>query len=213
MNLVLKHYTKLKPLICTVVSGDIDKLVTVRCNDIEHKDVHFRKGDPVILGTLGNNDELQLYGGRILATTPLDDNFLICTKKVKAESEEELRRRGFYRYPTSLLADVKVVGANNWEDACIIDISYSGMRIYSGGNFDIGSNIELNIYLNDNILKFDAIIVRKTKTFKRNEYGIQILNQLNHNVYAEQKKIYQIIKNQIDLLYRYSQDYNLNIHI
>ena len=183
MTLVLRHYTKIKTMNCSVVSGDINKLVTVKFDDTDCKNVNLLKGDPVLLGIIGNNNEIQLFGGRIIAIT--DGNLLICPKEVKTEVLE--LRRDYYRYPVSLLADVKVVDTPNWKDACIIDISYSGMRICSEANLNIGSIIEINIYLSNNVTKFQAIIVRKSKTFNRFEYGTKILKDIN-DIYVIQKK-------------------------
>lgn len=196
MTLVLKHYSKIKTMNCSVVSGDINKLVTVRFDDTDCKNVNPLKGDPVLLGIVGNTNEIQMYGGRVIAIT--DGNLLICSKEVKTE-ELELRR-DYLRFPVSLLADVKVVGVHNWEDACIIDVSYSGMRICSDANFNVGSIIELNVFLSNNVSKFEAVIVRKTKTFNRFEYGTKIIKGKN-DIYAIQKKIYNILREETFLVY------------
>lgn len=207
MNLVLKHYAKLKPLRCTVVSGDINKLITIKFDTIKSKDISFIKGDPVILAMLGYDGELQLYGGRVIAITLNNDNYLIFSKRIKADSAE-LKRRKFFRYPASLLADVKLTGTSNWEDACIIDISYSGMRIYSKGNYEIGNILELNIFLSNNILTFEAVVARKTKSFNRNEYGIQIINKERSNLYITKNKIYQVLRDENALIYKHLLGYN-----
>lgn len=196
MTLVLKHYTRVKTMNCSVVSGDINKLVTVRFDDTDCKNVNLLKGDPVLLGIIGSNNEIQLYGGRVIAIT--DGNLLICPKEVKSEALE--LRRDYFRYPVSLLADVKVVDTPNWEDACIIDISYSGMRICSGANLKIGSIIEINVYLSNNVTKLEAEIVRKSKTFNRFEYGTKILIDKN-DIYVIQKKIYNILREETYLVY------------
>lgn len=207
MNLVLKHYAKLKPVRCTVVSGDINKLITIRIDNIKRKDISFIKGDPVLLAMLGNDGELQLYGGRVIAITINNDNYLIFSKRIKADSVE-LKRRQYFRYPASLLADVKQTGTSNWEDACIIDISYSGMRIYSKGIYEIGNSVELNIFLSNNILTFEAVVTRKTKSFNRNEYGIQIINRERSNLFITKNKIYQVLKDENALIYKYLLGYN-----
>ncbi|PYG85855.1 PilZ domain-containing protein [Ruminiclostridium sufflavum DSM 19573] len=200
MSLVLKHYTKLKPIACKALSGDINKLITVRLDGVQHRDMAILKGDPVILGMLGYNDEPLIYGGRVIAINPRKDSFLICSKRADAQAEE-LRRREFFRYPASLIADVKPAGLGKWEDACIIDISYSGMRIYSAGKFEVDSIIELNVFSGNSILKFDAMISRKTKNFNRNEYGIQIINEDKNNIYATQNKIFKILRAETSLMY------------
>ncbi len=204
MTLVLKHYTKIRTMNCSVVSGDINKLVTVRFDDTDCKSVNLLKGDPVLLGIAGKNSELQIYGGRIIAFT--DGNYLICSKEVKTDVLE--LRRKYFRHPVSLLADVKVVGDHNWEDACIIDVSYSGMRICSEANFNTGSIIEINVFLSNNVSKFEAIIVRKAKTFSRFEYGTKIIKDKN-DIFVIQKKIYNILREEISLVYNPFVDYNV----
>ncbi|QNU67720.1 PilZ domain-containing protein [Ruminiclostridium herbifermentans] len=204
MTLVLKHYTKIRTMNCSIVSGDISKLVTVRFDDTDCKNVIMLKGDPVLLGIIGKNNEIQIYGGRVIAFT--DGNLLIYSKEVKTDVLE--LRRKYFRHPVSLLADVKIVGAPNWEDACIIDVSYSGMRICSVANYSIGSIIEINVFLSNNVSKFEALIVRKAKNFNRFEYGAKILIDKN-DIFGIHKKIYNILREELSIIYTSFVDYNV----
>lgn len=207
MDLVLKHYSKLKTMSCSVVSGNINnKLVTVRLDDADCN-LNLLKGDPVLLGTVENFNKMQVYGGRVIAIN--DNDLLIYSKAVKTDVLE--LRRDYLRYPVSILADVKLVNRHSWKDACIIDVSYSGMRIYSEADFNIGSIIELNVFLSNNVTKFEGIVVRKAKSFNKFEYGIKI-NKNKNDIFMIHKKIYNILKEEKSSLYKHFVEYNLKVY-
>lgn len=203
INLVLRHYNKLKPINCSVVSGDINKLFTVKFDDNETKEADIIKGDPVLIGMLSNPDNFEINGGNVVATTPKENSYIICSQKVEWLSTEKDERREFDRYPMSLLADIKRVGSTKREAACIKDISYAGMCIFSTEDFELEDNIDINLYFSNNVLTFEATIKRKSKCFGRSEYGVQIVHRDKNAMYAAQNQVATILQNERDLMYRH----------
>ena len=200
LNLVLRHYSKLKPINCTVLSGDVKKLFTVRFGENESREADFLKGDPVLIGLLSQHENLDINGGSVVAAMPKENSYIICSNEVEPFIRE---KREFDRYPTSLLADIKIVGSSKREAACIKDISYAGMCIYSTGDFEIDSTIDINLYFSSNVITFEAVVLRKTKYFGRNEYGLQILHRDKNAMYSAQSQVATIIQNEKDIMLRH----------
>lgn len=204
VSLVLRHYNKFKPISCIAISGDINKLFTIKFDDNENKNngAEIIKGDPVLIGVLKDEEDLQVSGGSVLGITPQNDEYIICSNKV-AELTKELDKREFNRFPTSLLGDIKVVDTNTRLSACIKNISYSGMCVFSNGDFEIDDVVEIGIYMSNNVSKYDGTVVRKEKSFGRNEYGIQIIHRDKNAMYAAQSQIANLVQNERELMYRH----------
>lgn len=200
LTLVLRHYSKLKPINCTVISGDIRKLFTVKFGENESKEADFFKGDPVLIGLLSQQESIEINGGSVVAAIPRENSYIICSNEVEVFTKE---KREYNRYPTSLLADIKLVGSSKREAACIKDISYAGMCIYSTGDFEIDSVLDINLYFSVNVITFEAVVLRKTKLFGRNEYGLQILHRDKNAMYSAQSQVATIIQNEKDLMLRH----------
>lgn len=210
INLVLRHYNKLKPINCLVVSGDINKLFTVKFDDNETKEADIIKGDPVLIGILSNPDNFVINGGSVVAATPKENSYIICSQNVEWLSSDK-ERREFDRYPTSFLADIKLVGTTKRAAACIKDISYSGMCIFSTEDFEIEDNIDINLYFSNNVLTFEGTIKRKSKCFGRCEYGIQLVHRDKNSMYVAQNQVATLIQNERDLMYRHLSCVHLKI--
>lgn len=201
-KLVLKHYNKVKPINCTIISGDINKLFTVKLNDNESTGAEIIKGDPILIGVLNDDENLRMIGGNVVGATPQDEKYIICFNEV-INIPKELDKRGYDRYPVSLLGDIKVMDTNKRDTACIKDISYSGMCIYSTGDFSINDIVEVTIYLSSNVSKFDGTIMRKATVYGRNEYGIQIIHRDKNSMEATKNLLFSLIQSEKELMYRH----------
>lgn len=122
LGLVLRHYNKLKPMNCSVISGDTSKLFTVKINDNDGYGVDMLKGDPVLIVTLSLDDTLQINGGSVVGVTPEEDKYIICSNDI-VNIAKQLEKRQYDRYPTSLLGDIKLINTNKREKAYIKDLS------------------------------------------------------------------------------------------
>lgn len=210
INLVLKHYNKIKPINCTVLSGDIRKIFTVKFNENENNGTGMIKGDPVLIGVLDRDNALQVHGGSVVSGTPQEDEYILCSNEVVKMSNDQEKRQ-FERYPSSLLGDIKLLNSSKREASCIKDISYSGMGVYSEGDFNIDDIVEVTIYLSNNVTRFDGTIMRKELTFGRHEYGIQIIHRDKTTMEASKSQIYNLLQSEKELMLRHILSANLKI--
>lgn len=211
VNLVLRHYNKLKPINCTVISGDTNKLFTVELNDNEGKGLNMIKGDPVLIGVLDNDDSLHVKGGSVVGVTQQEDKYIICSNSELANMPKELEKRQYARYPTSLLGQIKLENSNKRENLCLKDFSYSGMCIFSTGDFCVKDSVEVSIYLSNSVAIYDGTVIRKTISYGRNEYGIQIIHRDRNSMYSTQTQLTSIIQNEKELIYRHLLNSNFKL--
>lgn len=209
-NIVLRHYNKLKPINCTVISGDVNKIFTVQADEGDKAGAEIYKGDPVLIGILKNDESVQINGGIVIGATPEEDKYIICSNE-NINIAKELEKRKYDRYPVSLFGDVKAMATNRREDACIKDISYSGMCIYSTGDFEVNDIVEINLYLSNSVTRFDGTVIRKALNFGRNEYGIQIVHRDKVAMDAAMSVIFNLIQGENELINRHllSSKFNL----
>lgn len=201
-NLVLRHYNKLKPINCTFVSGDCSKIFTVKIGENENFEAKMIKGDPVLVGILDTNEMLTVNGGSVVGTNPNEDQYIICSNNV-INIAKELEKRQYERFPTSLLGEIKHMESSKKESACIKDFSYSGMCLYSTGDFEINDVIEISVFLSNSVSKYDATIIRKAKNFGRNEYGIQIIHRDKNSMYSTEAQLSGWVQAEKELIYRH----------
>ncbi len=199
IDLVLRHYNKLKPINCKVVSGDKDNLFTVEIIDSECKGLEVIKGDPILIGTLNNDDSLNISGGSVIGFNEQNNRYILCKNELLSNTVE---RREFERYPTSLIGEIKCQNTNNREILFLKDFSYLGMGAYSTGEFDIDDIVDISIYLSNNVATFDGTVIRKRINFGRNEYGIQILHRDKNSMFSTQSQLINIVQNEKNLIHR-----------
>jgi hypothetical protein len=201
VSLVLRHYNKFKPISCEIISGEINKLFTVKFNDNENNGAEIIKGDPVLIGVLKGED-IVVNGGSVIGATPKEDKFIICSDDI-VNMTKELDKREYDRYPASLLGDIKLINSGKRDATCIKNISYSGMCIYSDADYEINDEVEITIYLSNNVSKYDGTVIRKTKNFGRNEYGIQIIHRDKNSIESTKNQLFGLVQNEREIMYRY----------
>lgn len=202
VSLVLRHYNKLKPINCTVISGDTNKMFTVEFSDNECKGIEMLKGDPVLIGTLNEDDSMQLIGGSVVGCTYQTDKYIICSSEMAVMSKE-MEKRKYERYPTSLLGEIKLVNSNKRASVCLKDFSYSGVGVYSTENFEVEDSVEIQIYLSNTVVVYDGTVIRKTVSFGRNEYGISIIHRDKNSMYSTQAMLNNLVQSEKDLMYKH----------
>lgn len=203
LTIVLKNYSKLKPINCTVISGDIKKLFTVKIDENVSKKAEFIKGDPVLIGLASSNEKIKIWGGSVIATMPTENSYIICSKEFE-EYPQELENREIERYDTSLLANIKLINTSKREAACIKNISFTGMCILSTGEYEVNDIVDIELYFSSNVLIYEAEILTKLKHFNRNEYGVQLKHRDKNAMYTAKGIIDSIIQNDKDLMLRHS---------
>lgn len=201
-NLVLRHYNKVRPINCSIVSGDTKKVFTVKIDDNEKNGAEILKGDPVLVGFLENDDSLNINGGNIVGAMPKEDEYIIYANNPE-NIAAEMERRQYERFPTSLLGEMKLSGSSIREPICIKDFSYSGMCVYSTDEFSEKDEVEVSAYLSNTVVKYDATVVRKALNFGRFEYGIQILHRDKNSMYATQSQLTNFMQSEKEVIYRH----------
>lgn len=202
VDLVLRHYNKLKPISCKVLSGDINNIFTVEIIDNESKGLEVIKGDPILIGTLSNDDSLNVTGGNVISFNKQNDTYILCKNELGTLSKD-LDRREYERFPTSLMGEIKDQNSINRESIFLKDFSYLGMGAYSTGEFEVDDIVDISIYLSNNVATFDGAIKRKCKSFGRNEYGIQIVHRDKNSMISTQSQIVSLIQNEKNLIYKH----------
>jgi len=180
--LSIQHYFQLKPVSCIVVSGDIDSFFTAKTLEPIKIGSRIIKGDPIIIGALQNNNEVEVTGGRVIAVNDAEGHIIVSPDKIY-DSED---RRKFERYPVSLSGNITChKSGGKREDAYIKDMSHAGFCVYSKADLHSGDNVEVDIYLHNNVFNICGTIMRKSVSYGRYEYGIQ-------TVYKDKSSMYSI---------------------
>ncbi|QNU67831.1 PilZ domain-containing protein [Ruminiclostridium herbifermentans] len=201
VDLVLRHYNKIRPINCKVVSGDEDNLFTIEIVDNESKGLEVIKGDPVLIGTLNKDDSLNLAGGSVIGANKQNHKYILCKNEVLNISKEQEKRQ-YERFPTSLLGEIKYENSSDRASLYIKDFSYLGMGVYSSGDFNIDDKVDISIFLSNNVVTFDGSIVRKKINFGRNEYGIQIIHRDKNSMLSTQAQLNNLVQNERNLIHR-----------
>ncbi|HEX2927861.1 MAG TPA: PilZ domain-containing protein [Ruminiclostridium sp.] len=201
-SLVLRHYNKVKPINCSIISGDTKKVFTVKLHEGEKSGAEILKGDPVLIGFLKNDDTLNINGGNIVGAMPKEDEYIIYSNNPE-NIAIEMERRQYERFPTSLLGEMKLADSSKREPICIKDFSYAGMCVYSTDDFNEEDEVEASVFLSSSVIKYDAKIVRKTINFGRFEYGVQLLHRDKNSMYATQNQLTTLMQNEKELIYRH----------
>jgi hypothetical protein len=202
VDLVLRHYNKLKPINCKVVSGDEENLFTIEIVDNENKGLDVIKGDPVLICTLDKDDSLNITGGSVIGANKEKHRYILCKNEILNISKE-MEKRQNERFPTSLLGEIKSDNSSDRESLYIKDFSYLGMGVYSPGDYNIDDKVDISIYLSNNVVTFDGSIVRKKVSFGRNEYGIQLIHRDKNAMISTQSQLNTLVQNEKNLIYRH----------
>lgn len=198
--LALHHYSRMKPLKCSIVSGDIDNFFTVKAKEKIEFENDIVKGDPVIIGTPAGNDDVRVFGGSVIAINKDTGTLVISPDKVLNFPN----RREHERFPVSLFGYIRCHEDSKGKSfACIKDMSYGGFRIYTGADLKTGDSIELDIYFDHNVFSVSGIVVRQSVCYGRNEYGIQIIYREKDSISTVKDYLDRLLENEKELLKRH----------
>ena len=187
--LALRHYSRLRPINCNIVSGSTDSFFTVKIND--PIDVDIRKGDPVTFGKLENESNTKILGGSIISAS--SNNLVISSDSNKCEIE----RRKNERYPVSIYGNIKFgpkkqITTTIW----VKDISCDGLRILTDAKLGLNEDIEIDLFNQNNLLNLECKVVRKSSLYDRNEYGLQIKFRDKNAIFSLREYLDILIKNE-----------------
>ncbi len=197
-SLILRHYSRTKPLKCVIVSGDVNNFFTAQIKEPVELDSEITKGDPVIFG-IKINDDVKITGGSIIAFSDGSKNITISPDKMLVVAE----RRQYERFPVSLYGYIKRYDTNERKCCAYVkDMSYNGFRVYSEAELNPGENIELDINFEHNVFTVSGIVMRKETCYGRNEYGIQMIFTNKNSIYTIKENIDRLLLSEKEMIKR-----------
>lgn len=182
--LSLRHYSRTKPVACSVVHGNFTSFFTVKMHEPYNQCSGIFKGDPITFGKMDGENEVSLFGGFVLTT---DENNSSITVSPDLTSFAVERRKNF-RYPVSIIAYIKH-GTSNTSSAWIKDMSYEGVRLLSDAELAVEENIQINICVSNSVFDLEGMVVRKSVLYGRNEYGVLLSFRYKSSVFSTREYI------------------------
>ncbi len=164
----VRHYSGVSPFRSIVVDSDEDSMKIKLTKDFAI--MNFLEGDPVVVG-VESKGNVKIFGCKIVEINLKDGIIEVNVDKIESEAEQ----RRHERFPVSLYADVRVKTNRKKHLAAIKDISFYGMLIFSKSDFSVGDEIELDIYMEKNMLFLKCEILRKVPGEVYNNYGLRIV--------------------------------------
>lgn len=194
---VVRHYFRTKPFKCSIVSGQIHSFFTVQAHNSFQMANGIVKGDPIIIAKLSEKQDVKIYGGHVITVTEEAGNIIILPDNIGYTEE----RREHERYPVSLHGYIKYGSAGECTSPIFIkDLSHSGFRIYTSADLAVEDSIQIDICSNYHVLNVEAIVVRKSVNYGRNEYGVQIIFRSKSAIKAIRDCLDSLLNNEKDLI-------------
>lgn len=168
--ITVRHYSLIN-VFKGVVLDATDNTATIRLPRECLRTV-FLKGDPLVVAYESEEEKVQITGARIIDVKMEKEQLVLA----EDQKNEGIELRSHERYPVSLYADFRHngVGGNRKFYALVKDISEYGMLIYTEESLFKGLRLDLDVYLNRDILSLSAEIVRKFEYGSYFGYGLRI---------------------------------------
>lgn len=141
----VRHYSGVNPFRSIVIGTSEDILKIKLTKDFAI--LNFCVGDPVVIG-VESQARLQVLGCKILNINAKEGTIEVVMDKIDSEADQ----RRHERFPVSLYADIRVKHEKKKCLATIKDISYYGMLIYCKAEFSLGDQLEVDVYMEKNML-------------------------------------------------------------
>lgn len=187
------HYSGISPYKCAVLDVNSEILTVRILKDFAVRS--FLEGDPVIFG-IDHMGEMMVFGCNIQSIRVKEDILLISVDLLEPGAEN----RQAERYPVSMCADIRIKNENKKPLAAIKDISYYGMLVYCQADIPENDSIEVDIYLDKNMLFLKAVVMRKKKTPNHFEYGLGIKYDDSNSLNYMKDYIKRLRQDQIEMI-------------
>lgn len=196
-NAVFIHYSSDKPLNGEIIRGRAGEFITAKvfCSEINC----LRRGDPLVVGHLDSSETtgVKCFGGNIVDAYKSQNMILVSPDKLYYDVE----KRQYTRHKVSLAGHIRSSGNKN-EEIWIKDISYAGLGIYSEVEMDVNCTVTIDLFLGGKMYTSEGMVVRKSASYGRNEYGIQLLHRDKQSIYYTQELIDKYLEKEINELKR-----------
>lgn len=197
----LRHYSGLNNF-KTLVLGAFEDIVIVKLTK-DFAVLNFFEGDPVVLG-YEQDGQVYILGCTIHKIRPKDNSVELKIDKVDSSADQ----RQYERYPVSLYGDIRARYGSKKYLVTIKDISYYGMLVYSKTELQINDLVEVDIYMDKNIVFLKGNIVRKMQTPHHFEYGLTIVYDDKNSINLMKEYIKRLRKEQEDAVVSLHQEVN-----
>lgn len=164
----LRHYSGINPFKSIVLGLDSDNIIVKLTKQFAV--MNFLDGDPVVAGYL-RDGEVYVIGCNISKINPKNDTLALLIDRVDSGSE----KRQYERFPVSLYADIRGKSEKKKQLAVIKDLSYHGLLVYSKADFEISEIVEVDIYMNKELIYIKTNVIRKKQNENYYEYGLGII--------------------------------------
>jgi len=182
----VRHYSGIRPF-KSIVNEVKEDAVTLKLTR-EFTAAGISEGDPI---TVGYALEREIS---ICSCTVVSINSKAGAIGLKIDSADTLMdKRILDRFPVSLYAEVRLKDSSKRNTITIKNLSIGGMQISSQNEFTEGQDIEINAFLDKNVVTLKAEIVWKTKNFSRFDYGLKTL-YTNYNTRNYIKLYLQVLR-------------------
>ncbi|MCX8129248.1 MAG: PilZ domain-containing protein [Clostridia bacterium] len=185
----IRHYSGINPFKSVVLDANEDILLVRLTKDFAL--MNFLEGDPIVFG-YELEGQIFVYGGNISCINNNESIVELNVDKV----EEGAEKRQYERYPVSLYADMRERVSRKKYLATIKDISYYGIKIYSKSDIELKQELEIDIYMDKNMLFLKATVLRKNMLGKFFEYGMGIHYEDTNSINAMKEYIKRLINEQ-----------------
>ena len=194
--ITVRHYSLLNAFKSVIASvGDSSLVLRI---PREFSAAYFSVGDPIVLA-FSYNENIHICGARIQSCSPNREAVEVRLD----EFEEGARTRSYERTPVSHYADIRVNDNGKKCFALVKDISYHGMLVFTNEKLYRGQLLDLDVFLDKDIISLKAEVVRMYQGPVYMEYGLKIVHR-GPAVYNHIKNY--VTKTQESLVNRFNRD-------
>lgn len=166
---VVRHYSLLSVFKCQI--NGAGESLDLRIPK-EHSKAYFCEGDPIVLA-YASSDNVKVIGGRVNWYHSGNAILNVCPDLQKVGKEARL----YERTPISYYADIRLRDTDRKAQVLVKDISHYGLLIFSKEDFCIGQQMDVDIFLDRDILSFRAEVARRLQGSVYKEHGLRILHK------------------------------------
>lgn len=138
----------------------------------ENSNAYFSVGDPIVLAFPGS-DNVKITGGLVYLHNSRNGILQVRLDIQKAGGDVRL----YERTPVSHYADIRIRDTGKKCQVLVKDMSFYGLLIFTNEDLYNGMQIDVDIFLDRDIISFRAEVVRRLQGDVHIEYGLKILHR------------------------------------
>lgn len=168
--ITVRHYSMLN-VFKSAIAGFGERTLILNISK-EFANTYFSVGDPIVFAIFGT-ENLKVFGGRIQGLSSGEE-----TLEVEYDVQEEgAGNRLYERTPVSHYADIRIKDTGRKYKALVKDISFYGMLLFLNEDLYRGQILDVDIFLDRDVMSLKAEVARKHQGSVHMEYGLKILHK------------------------------------